>query len=82
MGTPNGIYRSSTFSGQPVVIYTLQAGGERPIHGAYFNKEAWMPVAWTKEGKLHSETRTGLDLVISTELGNGLSALEKEQGDI
>lgn len=34
----------------PVVIYTLDAGGDYPIHGAYYNGNEWIPKAWDVGG--------------------------------
>lgn len=53
-----------------VVIYTENAGGERPIHGAYLAKDGdnnvWIPCSWQLNGpdavyKLGRES--GLDLL-------------------
>jgi hypothetical protein len=74
---PNGIYTSATNSGRPVTIYTITAGGDRPIHGSYYNEECWIPVAWTKEGRLNPNLRSSLDLVIPSDLADDLSAIEE-----
>jgi hypothetical protein len=78
MELPNGIFTTSTLSGQTVVLYTLRAGGERPIHGAYYNRVEWIPVAWTKRGKIDDDTSTWLDIVVPDELFHAIQAETQE----
>lgn len=52
MGAPFPTIRAS--GGALVIIYTTQAGGAHPIHGAYLSRSSdahvWIPCAWTEEG--------------------------------
>ena len=46
----NKKYRSST--GEEVRIYSVDAGGEFPVHGAVREtKNAWFPRTWTADGR-------------------------------
>ena len=65
MDVPEGISKSVTLLGTPVVIYTFSAGGDRPIHGAYFSGEAWFMCAWTNLGRVNPGHTSPLDIVIS-----------------
>ena len=53
-------------AGSLVIIYTEQAGGARPIHGAYLARESdanvWIPCTWSKEGIFKDGKATNLDL--------------------
>lgn len=63
-----GYSSSLTVSGKKVLIYNIEAGGDYPVHGAYFSDGEnweWIIGAWTLEGKKHKEARTDLDLVDS-----------------
>lgn len=55
-----------TRNGNLVTIYTENAGGDRPVHGAYLAKDGdrnrWVPCSWTKEGNYKEGRETGLDL--------------------
>lgn len=37
--------------GTPLRIYDNDAGGEYPIHGAYYSGDHWIPISWSAEGK-------------------------------
>jgi len=55
-------------SGNLVIIYTLQAGGNHPIHGAYLvrgsDSNVWVPCAWTAAGyRISKEKPTDIDIV-------------------
>lgn len=39
--------------GRKVRIYATDAGGEYPVHGAYFHGDKWYNISWTKEGKIY-----------------------------
>ena len=44
-------------------IYTLTAGQDRPIHGAYRAGSGWIPVTWTEDGYLLSpQNQSDLDI--------------------
>lgn len=49
-----------------VILYTTQAGGERPLHGAYLAKDGdqnvWVPCSWTQSGFYKEGRETGLDI--------------------
>jgi len=47
-------------------VYTIDAGGVYPIHGAYWNNEEWIPYAWKLNGR-RQDWRTNLDLTRSYE---------------
>lgn len=47
------------------IVYTWSAGGERPIHGAYWTGDGWMPLSWYSTGRWHEERFTGLDILIN-----------------
>lgn len=56
-----------TNSGNLCLIYTKQAGGLYPIHGAYLIKNGenneWLPCFWTAEGYRISQIKpSGLDI--------------------
>lgn len=36
-------------------IYALDAGGQYPIHGAYYQHGQWEPDSWTQQGRIYSE---------------------------
>ena len=67
---PEGILRTTTYSGTSVIIYTMTAGGDRPIHGAYLGdskQNVWIPCAWTSSGKLQEGRRSSLDIILVEE---------------
>ena len=44
-------------------IYSLDAGGTHPIHGAYRAGDSWYPVVWTEDGYWHSpQNQSDLDI--------------------
>ena len=49
--------------GTPVKIYSVNAGGDNPIHGAYFSGDRWVLAAWTKEGLVYTGQVRNLDIV-------------------
>lgn len=59
-------------AGSLVIIYTTDAGGVYPIHGAYLSRSSdanvWIPCAWTIEGYHLSKSRP-TDLDICGEVG-------------
>lgn len=53
-----------TRSKSPIVIYTMDAGGKRPIHGAYYSNslsEGWFPITW-KAGGAYTDHEHPLDI--------------------
>lgn len=72
MGIPEAEnYRATTtITGRKVLIYNRYAGGQYPIHGAYFSGEEdwkWVMHAWTIQGRAHNGGTSDLDLAISFE---------------
>jgi hypothetical protein len=70
MAIPRGVYETTTYSGRRVIIYTFDAGGQRPIHGAYSctaDDSEWIPVAWFANGRIDEEKRSNLDIVPPTQ---------------
>ena len=64
MALPPEFPTTRTNSGLPIVIYTEAAGGDYPVHGAYYNGEEWVMSAWTAEGKKFVDIAShALDLV-------------------
>lgn len=55
-------YRSRDNSA--IVIYNMDAGGERPIHGAYFVDEdqGWIPIGWDGQGRVWGDREHPLDI--------------------
>ena len=54
-----------TRDGRPVRIYDDNAGGLRPVHGAYqYDEDSWVVFAWRLDGRCHDDRETGLDLVL------------------
>ena len=65
----NKFVRGKTRGGSEIRIYDDDAGGEYPIHGAWFYQaEArWIPAAWTKEGfVIEKDQPRQLDINIKT----------------
>jgi hypothetical protein len=61
--------RGKTRDGGEIRIYDDDAGGDYPIHGAYWNEaeKAWFLVAWTSEGfVIGKETPRSLDISIKS----------------
>lgn len=52
-----------TRAGTPVKIYSRDAGGSHPIHGAYWDGTRWVLAAWTKEGLVYTGQIRNLDIV-------------------
>lgn len=53
-----------TNNGSLCVIYSMQGGGEYPIHGAYHAGEnEWIPIAWDSAGhRINPRSPTSLDI--------------------
>lgn len=54
-------------AGGMVTIYTLDGGGEYPVHGSYLARvsdaNVWIPAAWTADGyKFRESTPCDLDI--------------------
>lgn len=57
----------SSNTGILCIVYTTEAGGDFPVHGAYKAGEGeWLPCQWTKEGH-HISRHRPTDLDISGE---------------
>lgn len=57
-------------AGRICLIYTMDAGGVYPIHGAYLaGKSVWIPVVWTADGYCF-ESKAESDLDIAPSLGS------------
>lgn len=53
-----------TRDGRKVKLYSVDNGGQCPIHGAYFNGETWRAVSWMSSGKYHLGSHiSNMDLV-------------------
>ena len=72
VAAPNtsGTYvRGKTRDGGEIRIYADDAGGEYPLHGAYWYEaeQRWVPAAWTLDGYVvNKETPRSLDVNIRT----------------
>jgi hypothetical protein len=53
-----------TRAGSKVVIYTDKGKGDRPIIGAYFSGEEWVPSTWRDNGRFNTEAERALDLML------------------
>lgn len=55
---------TTTRDGTKVRIYTLAGGGQRPIHGAWYDPELdeWVPCSWLPGGKFDGKGPRILDL--------------------
>lgn len=66
----SGIYvRGKTRDGGEIRIYCDNAGGEYPLHGAYYweGEQRWIPCAWTLDGYVvNKETPRSLDINLRT----------------
>ncbi len=51
-----------TASGLPVRIYSINGGGDHPIHGAIFQRGYWTPEKWTDSGLFLLSKPNPLDL--------------------
>ena len=78
-------------SGALVIVYTREAGGIQPIHGAYLSRSSdanvWMPCSWTEDGYRISKNRpTDLDIVEEIpklkEKSNAEAAQQVEEGSL
>jgi len=59
---PTKTYR--TKNGHPVRIYTADAGGFQPVHGAIQDSSGiWLAKTWTADGRNGVTTENGLDLI-------------------
>jgi len=68
LDSPNGFaYPTLTArNGTTVIIYTRNAGGKFPIHGAYYaGRDEWIPLAWTINGKIITVNNSPLDIDVS-----------------
>jgi hypothetical protein len=55
---------TKTRDGTEVRIYSVDGGGETPIHGAYkWNDHKWAPCQWYENGRLDCDKTQELDLV-------------------
>ena len=59
----------NTDGGAKACVYTTQAGGSWPIHGAYEAAGMWFPIAWQSNGKHCPGFSANLD--ICGAIGNG-----------
>jgi hypothetical protein len=76
--TPGKFYK--TRNGLRVRIYATDAGGERPIHGAYLEEpRRWKPDSWRKNGEWCFEGSTDLDPDI---IGEWTTELQLNWADI
>lgn len=60
-----GFPEITTDGGRKCIIYSTNAGGMRPIHGAVYLNETWgwIPYAWDKEGyKIRAGLKSDLDI--------------------
>ena len=67
MAVPKRVQKTTTKAGSRVRIYSMAAGGDRPIHGAYetFEKSGiWIPCSWTVEGRIELGRQTSLDIIL------------------
>lgn len=64
--------------GVDVIIYTTQAGGDRPIHGAFWagEKWGWIPTSWTIEGQYAASFQSNLDIKMA--IINGKVGIKKD----
>ena len=56
----------ATDGGERAIIYSTNAGGNQPIHGAWFadHINGWLITAWYKDGKrTHLKEPSALDIV-------------------
>lgn len=51
--------------GVPIVVFTDQGGGERPLIGAYYlsTEWYWVPTSWRTDGSYVEDRQSGLDIV-------------------
>lgn len=73
MGFPSTITRDGNAE---VRIYSFNAGGTRPIHGAWKSKDSgcWIPMSWTKGGYASKPGYPrALDIVLPLKDENGTS---------
>jgi hypothetical protein len=52
-----------TRKGSKVLLMTDTAAGSRPLIGAYYSGEDWVPCSWLENGQYRQETEASLDLV-------------------
>jgi hypothetical protein len=52
-----------TRCGFDIVIYTYNADGPYPVHGAYKNRGAWYIASWDKQGFIDATHNAPLDLI-------------------
>lgn len=63
MENTNGVDYFSR-DGTGVLIYNMDAGGSRPIHGAYYSGETggWIPQGWDGQGRVWGDQPHPLDI--------------------
>jgi hypothetical protein len=52
-----------TRAGSTVVLLTDTAVGERPLVGAYYSGEQWIPCSWLGNGQYKKEQQSSLDII-------------------
>ena len=45
------------------VVYSTNAKGTHPIHGAYWSGDGWFVMAWDDRGRVHADCPSAADLV-------------------
>lgn len=45
------------------VVYSTNAKGTHPIHGAYWSGDGWFIMAWDANGRVHATTPSAADIV-------------------
>lgn len=61
---PEFKYKSRNFTS--LRVYSFDAGGTMPIHGAYWSgeEEGWIPISWHDDGRVDKSRKSPLDLVL------------------
>jgi predicted nucleic-acid-binding Zn-ribbon protein len=52
-----------TKNGLKVRIYATDGKGHRPVHGAIYQEEVWVPINWCNDGSYHQSSSSKFDLV-------------------
>lgn len=75
-------FKDKTRGGVPVRIYTQEAGGNTPIHGAVYNEDddSWEINCWTEDGyEIGQLDPTDLDLVEVKEKKPKMAKVKKKK---
>lgn len=64
----NPLSTVKTRSGSKVVIFSVMAGGNKPMLGAYLSDNEWIPCKWTATGSYIAPDETGNSPSVSLDL--------------